>query len=171
VLRVLGELLTRAVAKRRARRQLARRRPQRARWSGRSGVGRREEEGGRLNRGGPSNGDDGVMSRPYYSARGQGVADRPPGRGVRVWPTRRRWHTGAWRGRRLLHVVGSGRPRELRGLGWRAASGEGRLRSRTARGRRGAWHASAGTGAASRRDVEDHVWFEDRWMVASLCDE
>jgi hypothetical protein len=20
-------------------------------------------------------------------------------------------------------------------------------------------------------DVEDHVWFEDRWMVASLCDE
>jgi hypothetical protein len=19
--------------------------------------------------------------------------------------------------------------------------------------------------------VEDHVWFEDRWMVASLCDE
>jgi hypothetical protein len=23
----------------------------------------------------------------------------------------------------------------------------------------------------SIRDVEDHVWFEDRWMVASLCDE
>jgi hypothetical protein len=22
-----------------------------------------------------------------------------------------------------------------------------------------------------RRLVEDHVWFEDRWMVASLCDE
>jgi hypothetical protein len=21
------------------------------------------------------------------------------------------------------------------------------------------------------RSVEDHVWFEDRWMVASLCDE
>jgi hypothetical protein len=20
-------------------------------------------------------------------------------------------------------------------------------------------------------EVEDHVWFEDRWMVASLCDE
>jgi hypothetical protein len=20
-------------------------------------------------------------------------------------------------------------------------------------------------------DIEDHVWFEDRWMVASLCDE
>jgi hypothetical protein len=19
--------------------------------------------------------------------------------------------------------------------------------------------------------IEDHVWFEDRWMVASLCDE
>jgi hypothetical protein len=22
-----------------------------------------------------------------------------------------------------------------------------------------------------RRHGEDHVWFEDRWMVASLCDE
>jgi hypothetical protein len=22
-----------------------------------------------------------------------------------------------------------------------------------------------------RRPTEDHVWFEDRWMVASLCDE
>jgi hypothetical protein len=22
-----------------------------------------------------------------------------------------------------------------------------------------------------RYDTEDHVWFEDRWMVASLCDE
>jgi hypothetical protein len=22
-----------------------------------------------------------------------------------------------------------------------------------------------------RRSAEDHVWFEDRWMVASLCDE
>jgi hypothetical protein len=21
------------------------------------------------------------------------------------------------------------------------------------------------------RVLEDHVWFEDRWMVASLCDE
>jgi hypothetical protein len=21
------------------------------------------------------------------------------------------------------------------------------------------------------RQLEDHVWFEDRWMVASLCDE
>jgi hypothetical protein len=20
-------------------------------------------------------------------------------------------------------------------------------------------------------ELEDHVWFEDRWMVASLCDE
>jgi hypothetical protein len=20
-------------------------------------------------------------------------------------------------------------------------------------------------------NIEDHVWFEDRWMVASLCDE
>jgi hypothetical protein len=24
---------------------------------------------------------------------------------------------------------------------------------------------------ASVRTVEDHVWFEDRWMVTSLCDE
>jgi hypothetical protein len=24
---------------------------------------------------------------------------------------------------------------------------------------------------AARSDFEDHVWFEDRWMVASLCDE
>jgi hypothetical protein len=23
----------------------------------------------------------------------------------------------------------------------------------------------------SAGDAEDHVWFEDRWMVASLCDE
>jgi hypothetical protein len=22
-----------------------------------------------------------------------------------------------------------------------------------------------------QKDAEDHVWFEDRWMVASLCDE
>jgi hypothetical protein len=21
------------------------------------------------------------------------------------------------------------------------------------------------------KEIEDHVWFEDRWMVASLCDE
>jgi hypothetical protein len=28
--------------------------------------------------------------------------------------------------------------------------------------------AGAGAAAASR---EDHVWFEDRWMVTSLCDE
>jgi hypothetical protein len=24
---------------------------------------------------------------------------------------------------------------------------------------------------ANQRISEDHVWFEDRWMVASLCDE
>jgi hypothetical protein len=23
----------------------------------------------------------------------------------------------------------------------------------------------------SKEHVEEHVWFEDRWMVASLCDE
>jgi hypothetical protein len=25
--------------------------------------------------------------------------------------------------------------------------------------------------AACHRLLEEHVWFEDRWMVASLCDE
>jgi hypothetical protein len=24
---------------------------------------------------------------------------------------------------------------------------------------------------ASKEQLEDHVWFEDRWMVASWCDE
>jgi hypothetical protein len=27
------------------------------------------------------------------------------------------------------------------------------------------------TGSMSTLPCEDHVWFEDRWMVASLCDE
>jgi hypothetical protein len=27
------------------------------------------------------------------------------------------------------------------------------------------------TNESQRQEVEDHVWFEDRWMVASLCDE
>jgi hypothetical protein len=26
-------------------------------------------------------------------------------------------------------------------------------------------------GSATKAQIEDHVWFEDRWMVASLCDE
>jgi hypothetical protein len=25
--------------------------------------------------------------------------------------------------------------------------------------------------ALMKGEIEDHVWFEDRWMVASLCDE
>jgi hypothetical protein len=25
--------------------------------------------------------------------------------------------------------------------------------------------------APVKADCEDHVWFEDRWMVTSLCDE
>jgi hypothetical protein len=25
--------------------------------------------------------------------------------------------------------------------------------------------------ALIKREIEDHVWFEDRWMVASWCDE
>jgi hypothetical protein len=24
---------------------------------------------------------------------------------------------------------------------------------------------------SEKYDTKDHVWFEDRWMVASLCDE
>jgi hypothetical protein len=29
----------------------------------------------------------------------------------------------------------------------------------------------SGKGPSRRPKLEDHVWFEDRWMVASLCDE
>jgi hypothetical protein len=29
----------------------------------------------------------------------------------------------------------------------------------------------AGVAPPPTSDAEDHVWFEDRWMVASLCDE
>jgi hypothetical protein len=29
----------------------------------------------------------------------------------------------------------------------------------------------AGAPNRARQESEDHVWFEDRWMVASLCDE
>jgi hypothetical protein len=25
--------------------------------------------------------------------------------------------------------------------------------------------------ALIKGEIEDHMWFEDRWMVASLCDE
>jgi hypothetical protein len=25
--------------------------------------------------------------------------------------------------------------------------------------------------ALIKREIEDHVWFEDRWMVTSWCDE
>jgi hypothetical protein len=25
--------------------------------------------------------------------------------------------------------------------------------------------------ALIKGEIEDHVWFKDRWMVASLCDE
>jgi hypothetical protein len=31
-------------------------------------------------------------------------------------------------------------------------------------------HASSARGTQAP-STEDHVWFEDRWMVASLCDE
>jgi hypothetical protein len=29
----------------------------------------------------------------------------------------------------------------------------------------------ASHGCTPHKLLEDHVWFEDRWMVASLCDE
>jgi hypothetical protein len=32
-------------------------------------------------------------------------------------------------------------------------------------------HLQSGRGGQDRQVVEDHVWFEDRWMIASLCDE
>jgi hypothetical protein len=53
--------------------------------------------------------------------------DGPLDQAVRVWPAWRGWHAGAWRGHGLLRVAGRERPRELHGLGRRAASGEGRL--------------------------------------------
>jgi hypothetical protein len=31
--------------------------------------------------------------------------------------------------------------------------------------------SSGSHGTLSSLQTEDHVWFEDRWMVASLCDE
>jgi hypothetical protein len=34
-----------------------------------------------------------------------------------------------------------------------------------------AHEAKQQTEVAAAREIEDHVWFEDRWMVASLCDE
>jgi hypothetical protein len=58
---------------------------------------------------------------------------------------------------------------------WRAVGGApglvdwSHLASSTCHRRHGRVHA----GIAQRLAVtpEDHVWFEDRWMVASLCDE
>jgi hypothetical protein len=32
-------------------------------------------------------------------------------------------------------------------------------------------HDLSTTAWPARFEAEDHVWFEDRWMVASLCDE
>jgi hypothetical protein len=43
-------------------------------------------------------------------------------------------------------------------------SARGRVREEKRRGAGGPLWAESGDG-------EDHVWFEDRWMVASLCDE
>jgi hypothetical protein len=39
---------------------------------------------------------------------------------------------------------------------------------------RGSMHTPSSVGSAAQKFccfIEDHVWFEDRWMVASLCDE
>jgi hypothetical protein len=33
-----------------------------------------------------------------------------------------------------------------------------------------AWDALLGV-KTTEAGIEDHVWFEDRWMVASWCDE
>jgi hypothetical protein len=33
------------------------------------------------------------------------------------------------------------------------------------------WNLPGGTRQFRIYDYEDHVWFEERWMVASLCDE
>jgi hypothetical protein len=34
-----------------------------------------------------------------------------------------------------------------------------------------AFEGAVGPPSRARRVSEDHVWFEDRWMVASLCDD
>jgi hypothetical protein len=59
------------------------------------------------------------------------------------------------------------------GRGTRSWGGRGGARRRAVYGRGGARRGVADTrrGGVWRRDGEDHVWFEDRWMVSSLCDE
>jgi hypothetical protein len=34
-----------------------------------------------------------------------------------------------------------------------------------------AWTVEKNIARGKNSTFEDHVWFEDRWMVASLCDE
>jgi hypothetical protein len=55
-------------------------------------------------------------------------------------------------------------PRESRG--WQHRGREAFASPPRVRGRGGAEE-----GPVALRRTEDHVWFEDRWMVASLCDE
>jgi hypothetical protein len=69
---------------------------------------------------------------------------------------------------------GASRPIELDksgargGGGWQEQRAKG-VRGREGGGRRGAtWEGAAEKGSYIG---EDHVWFEDWWMVASLCDE
>jgi hypothetical protein len=107
---------------------------------------------------------------------------------IEEWPVRARWPTYPFVG--VARRTGNGR---TGGLSRAADHGTERdnfeaprcgcsLGRRGASGRRGlgmarAREAARGLGRRGRRGagttwrVEDHVWFEDRWMVASLCYE
>jgi hypothetical protein len=52
-----------------------------------------------------------------------------------------------------------------------APDGGGSLRSASCRRIDDSAPAGSARTQGRRRKAEDHVWFEDRWMVASLCDE
>jgi hypothetical protein len=81
---------------------------------------------------------------------------------------------GEGKGSRDLEKEGEDRGQWRRGCVY--GDGEPERSSTRARVRR---HRRGGGGSRSRdcklrlreRTSEDHVWFEDRWMVASLCDE
>jgi hypothetical protein len=49
--------------------------------------------------------------------------------------------------------------------------GGGAARQPTREATRAAEAPTRAAEAPTRAADEDHVWFEDRWMVASLCDE
>jgi hypothetical protein len=117
------------------------------------------------------NRDDGIVQRREASAAAahSWACGRAKGRGDgkrlgHRWPGTSGmaacWRHGA--GRRVSRPPGSVQLRRQRNTRVRASMGTG---WRLARGRRmpDMWR--------SHVDSEDHVWFEDRWMVASLCDE